>query len=202
MKIKVYKLCITVVVLITAFLLSPFLIQEFENHKIFTVEEVPNQDIAIVFGAGIKENGEPSDALNDRLIVASELYKNQKVKTILVSGDNSFEDYDEPTAMAETLIKDFSIPKETIILDFAGRRTYDTCIRAKTLWKIDSAILVSQDFHLARALYTCESLGIESIGVSASLQPYIFEKYYKSREYLATLKMLIDLYIWAPNYIH
>ncbi len=86
--------------------------------------------------------------------------------------------------------------------DYAGRRTYDTCIRAKENFGLTSAILVTQEFHLYRAIYTCNSLGIDSVGVSASLQPYVFADYYEVREYAATLAMFIDLYVWSPNYIH
>ncbi|QQR55343.1 YdcF family protein [Candidatus Peregrinibacteria bacterium] len=183
------------------FMGSPFLVQRWALDKIFTVEQITEQPVAIVFGAGIGKNGGPSDALYDRLTVASQLYKAGKVSSILVSGDNSTEDYNEPEVMKNTLINAFAIPPNAITQDFAGRRTYDTCIRAKTLFGVEKAILVTQEFHLPRALYTCNSLGIESSGVSASLQPYIFGDYYEFREYAATLQMGVDLYLWSPDYI-
>lgn len=183
-------------------LLSPFFVHRWTESRLFSVDEIEAQPVAIVFGAGIGKNGGPSDALYDRLTVASQLYKAGKVSSILVSGDNSTEDYNEPEVMKNTLINVFAIPESAIAQDFAGRRTYDTCIRAKTVFHVDEAILVTQGFHLPRALYTCESLGIESTGVSASLQPYVFEDYYEQREYFATLQMLVDLYVWSPTYIH
>lgn len=186
-------------------LCSPFLVQRFEASRILTVNELPEDtdetQVALVFGAGIGKNGGPSDALYDRLTVASQLYKAGKVSRILVSGDNSTENYNEPNVMAQTLENAFAIPSSDIIKDFAGRRTYDTCIRAKENFGVTHAILVTQEFHLPRALYTCNSLGVESIGISASLQPYIFDDYYKVREYAATLAMFVDLYVWSPNYI-
>lgn len=186
----------------TVTLLAPFFIKGWANSKILTVEESEAREVALVFGAGIGKNGGPSDALYDRLTVASQLYKADKVKHILVSGDNSSEDYNEPEVMSQTLQNAFAIPAEDITEDYAGRRTYDTCARAKEMFGVESAILVTQTFHLPRALYTCESLGIESSGVSATLQPYVFDVYYKKREYLATLQMLVDLYLWTPDYIH
>ena len=190
----------------TLVLSSPFLVQKFEAEKILIVDELPNDEdgtaVALVFGAGIGKNGGPSDALYDRLTVASQLYKAGKVSRILVSGDNSTDDYNEPDVMSETLQNAFAIPKSVITEDYAGRRTYDTCIRAKENFGLTSAILVTQEFHLYRAIYTCNSLGIDSVGVSASLQPYVFADYYEVREYAATLAMFLDLYVWSPNYIH
>ncbi|MFA5854932.1 MAG: ElyC/SanA/YdcF family protein [Candidatus Gracilibacteria bacterium] len=198
---KLRKILVAFTVCFAIFLLSPFLIQKVEQKNIFTLETIPQKEIAIVFGAGVKDNGAPSDALYDRLTVAADLYNEGKVAKILVSGDNSTENYNEPEVMSQTLQNDFAIPAAAISEDYAGRRTYDTCIRAKEIWGIKEAVLVTQDFHLPRAIYTCSSLGIESVGISASLQPYIFDSFYLVREYAATLKMLVDLYVWTPEYI-
>lgn len=200
MKVSKKKIALALVLLGATFFALPLLVQHFEQAKIYTVENAPTETVAIVFGAGIGKNGGPSDVLYDRLTIASQLYKAGKVQKILVSGDNSYENYNEPEVMATTLINAFAIPKEDVIQDFAGRRTYDT-IRAKEVFGIDHAILVTQDFHLPRALYTCNSLGVDSIGVSASLQPYLLEDYYALREYPATLASFVDLYLWTPTYI-
>ncbi len=199
MKLSKKKIAFFIVTTAVILALSPFLVQSLA--KIYTVEDVPAETVAIVFGAGLGKAGGPSDVLYDRLTVASQLYKAGKVQKILVSGDNSYENYNEPEVMTTTLIDAFAIPAADIGQDFAGRRTYDTCIRAKEVFGIEQAILVTQDFHLPRALYTCNSLGIESVGVSASLQPYILEDYYAFREYPATLAMFMDLYLWSPDYI-
>ncbi len=184
---------------------SPFLIEKIKQDEILSIEKLPDDSegdvYAVVFGAGIGRNGGPSDALYDRLTVAAQLYKSGKVTQILVSGDNPTLDYNEPEVMSTTLQEAFAIPEEVITEDYAGRRSYDTCIRAKEVFGVSKAILVTQDFHLPRAIYTCQSLGLDAVGVSASLQPYIFGDYYELREYFATLKMLVDLYIWAPAYI-
>jgi SanA protein len=201
MKVSKKKIAFALMLLGVTFFALPLLVQHFEQSKIYTVDEVPAQTVAIVFGAGIGKNGGPSDVLYDRLTIASQLYKAGKVQKILLSGDNSYENYNEPEVMATTLINAFAIPKEVIGQDFAGRRTYDTCIRAKEVFGVESAILITQDFHLPRALYTCNSLGVNSVGVSASLQPYVFEDYFAFREYPATLASFVDLYLWSPAYI-
>ena len=103
--------------------------------------------------------------------------------------------------MKTALIDVLNVPSDVVRVDYAGRRTYDTCIRAHELWGVDRAILVSQDFHLPRAIWTCRRLGIESVGVSASLQPYILGSWYRTRERLARYKAFIDVYLWRPDYI-
>ncbi len=195
------KIVLTLLGLALFFLISPALVRHSEANRIFTVDEVEAQPVALVFGAGISKNGGPSDALYDRLTVAAQLYKAGKVSEILVSGDNSTEEYNEPDVMSQTLQKAFKIPSEAITADYAGRRTYDSCIRAKEVFGVENAILVTQEFHLPRALYTCKALGVDSVGVSASLQPYVLEAYYTKRETLALYKMLMDLYLWSPDYI-
>jgi len=137
----------------------------------------------------------------DRLTIASELFLTDRIERILVSGDNHTQEYNEPEVMKQTLIDTFGIPEEAIFADYAGRRTYDTCRRAHDLWGIDQAILISQGYHLPRAIWTCESLGIESTGLSATLQPYLKEIPFKIREVGAIYKAFIDLYLIEPPYI-
>lgn len=189
---------VALVALITAFL--PFHVARLGAQEMRTIEEVEPR-VVIVFGAGLKRDGTPSDALDDRLRVAAELYRQDKAIHILVSGDNRFERYNEPQAMHDALVGEYGVPTDTIAIDFAGRRTYDTCIRAKTLWDVDQAILVSQTFHLPRAIWTCQQLGIDSVGVSASLQTYVREEYYSFREVLALYKAFVDLHLWTPSYV-
>ncbi|HTK59989.1 MAG TPA: ElyC/SanA/YdcF family protein [Candidatus Baltobacteraceae bacterium] len=166
-----------------------------------TAEDAPEAPVAIVFGAGLRRDGKPSDVLRDRLSVAAELYKIGKVKRILVSGDNRFENYNEPQAMNDALVEDFGVDPGAIAIDYAGRRTYDTCARAQAIWGIEQAILVSQKYHLPRAIWTCERLGIRSSGVSASLQPYVKETSFVLREIPAILRAWWDVYVVPPEYV-
>jgi SanA protein len=139
-----------------------------------SITEIPSDDlprIAIVFGAGVFSNGEPSPILQDRIITAVELYRAGRVKKLLMSGDNRLANYNEPAAMKEAAIKQ-GIPGADIIEDFAGRRTYDTCYRAKEIFGVERAVLVTQQYHLTRALYLCQNMGIDSYGISADRRRY------------------------------
>lgn len=172
------------------------------SRYIFTeVVSAPTTTVAIVFGAGLNAQGGPSDVLQDRLAVAADLYHQGKVQTILVSGDNRVEVYNEPQVMFEALTEEFYIPIEAVQIDYAGRRTYDTCVRAKTIWGVDHALLVTQAYHLPRALWTCTALGIESQGVSATLQSYLKDLWFRIRELGALYRMAFDLYFFSPSFI-
>ena len=118
-------------------------------------QEVPTADVAIVFGAGLRRDGRPAAVLHDRVVTAVELYQNGTVKKLLMSGDNRFEYHNEPGAM-RNLAVELGVPDEDIVLDYAGRRTYDTCYRAKEIFEVRNAVLVTQRFHLDRALYLCD----------------------------------------------
>lgn len=171
------------------------------RNRIVPLNDVSAAPVAIVFGAGVNKVGEPSAVLQDRLEVAAQLYDAKKVERILVSGDNSTTDYDEPTNMMRYLVDEKHIPREDIFIDFAGRRTYDTCIRAHTIWGIDDAILVTQEYHLPRALMTCDAVGVKAQGVSADLQPYERINQYRFREVFAFVQALLDVSVFHPKYV-
>ena len=120
--------------------------------------------VAIVLGASVWAPGEPSPWLKYRLETAAGLYQSGRVDAILVSGDNSRIDYDEPTAMRDYLVG-LGIPSEAIALDYAGFDTYDTCVRAHKIFGVDEALLVSQDFHVSRAVAVCRAAGVDARGV-------------------------------------
>lgn len=136
--------------------------------QIYTLASVPDRPVAIAFGAEVYANGRPSAMLADRVKMAAELYQAGKVKALLFTGDNSEVDYNEPEAMRQYAIS-LGVPDSAIVLDYAGFRTYDSCYRARDIFKVSSAILVSQDFHLDRALLICNALGIDSVGVAADV---------------------------------
>ncbi len=186
---------------VLAMIIPVLLVNSYEKNIYRSLGEVENVDLAIVFGAGVKNNGDPSDALKDRLITVAEIYDAGLINKILVSGDNRFKYYNEPEAMRDYLVNVENIPSEDIVLDYAGRRTFDTCIRAKEIFQIDEALLVTQEYHLPRALFTCNSLGVVSNGFPATRQSYVFAGYYGLREVAAVYKAFIDVYIWEPSYL-
>ncbi len=139
---------------------------------IFTPDELsrmPSDDgqVAIVFGAGYWPNGALSLILRERLDAAIELYEAGRVEKLLFSGDNRIVEYNEPGRMLDYALEQ-GVPREDIVLDYAGRRTYDTCYRARDIFDLSSATLVTQRYHLPRALETCRALGLEVIGYSAN----------------------------------
>ena len=167
--------------------------------KVFTVSSVPVRRVAIVFGAGLYRNGSATPVLADRVTAAANLYFAGKVEKLLMSGDNRFVDYNEPEAMRKLAVS-LGVPNEAIVLDYAGRRTYDTCYRAKAIFKVDQAILVTQAFHMPRALYLCNRLGVDSIGVESDLRTY--SKFsllsWNSRELFAMAAAIWDVNIGHP----
>lgn len=167
--------------------------------RLVSLEDAPAKAVAIVFGAGLQRDGTPTPVLRDRVATAAELYFSGKVKKLLMSGDNRFVEYNEPGAMAAYAIS-LGVPEEDIVLDYAGRRTYDTCYRARHIFGIDDAILVTQRFHLPRALYLCNSLGVQALGVDADLRAYRrrSQLIWHLRETPATLIALWEVHISHP----
>ena len=166
--------------------------------RIYTVEAVPERRVAIVFGAGITGDGRPLPALADRVWTAAELYRAGKVGKLLMSGDNRFIEYNEPEAMRRYALAQ-GVPDEDIVLDYAGRRTYDTCYRAGYIFQVQDAILVTQWFHLDRALYTCDKLGIDAVGVAADRREYSYIRFWWWRELAAVTQAWLDLNLLHPT---
>ncbi len=133
---------------------------------IFQIDTVPAYGVAIIFGAQVYTNGNPSAMLADRIQVGAKLYQSGKVRMLLMTGDNHIDSYNEPEVMRQYALR-LGVPAEAITLDYAGFRTYDSCYRARDIFKLDEAILVTQAFHMDRALLICNSLGIRSVGVTA-----------------------------------
>ena len=168
--------------------------------KISSIENVPKSKIAIVFGAGLRWDGSPSPVLRDRVETAVELYKNGRVEKILMSGANENNNYNEPMAMFK-YAQELGVPQEDIIIDLGGRSTYDTCYRAHTIFHFDQAILVTQTFHLSRAIYLCEHLGISANGVSSDRRQYFITSQlgWQLREIPASLEAMWDIWIIKPK---
>ncbi len=172
-----------------------------QKQKVYSkVEDVPAKKVAIVFGAGLWADDKPSPILRDRVLAAAKLYEEGKVQKIIMSGDNRFVNYDEPSAMIELAIEN-GVKKKDLQPDYAGRRTYDTCYRAKHIFELDEAILVTQSFHIIRALHICNALGIDSIGFSSDLSDYPNEKYYEFRDIYALALSMIDINVRKPEVI-
>lgn len=141
--------------------------QTYDSRIYADVNVIPARPVAIVFGAGVSPSGRPSPVLAARVESAFDLYQAGKVRKLLLTGDNRFIWYNEPGAMADYLAER-GVPRSDLVLDYAGRRTYDSCYRARHIFGVEEAILVTQNYHLDRALFTCNGLGIEAIGLASN----------------------------------
>ncbi|MDH6109011.1 vancomycin permeability regulator SanA [Kitasatospora sp. MAP12-15] len=137
-----------------------------QGSRIRTVADAPTEPVAVVFGAG-EVNGVASDYLAHRLDVALALYRAHKVQAILVTGDNSRKGYDEPGVMYTYLVAR-GVPAVRVVRDDAGFDTWDSCTRARRIFGVDRAVLVSQDYHVRRALADCRAAGIDAYAVGAA----------------------------------
>lgn len=193
---------IIVIVLLVLFIslmgLYYYLSTKYEYLIIAEVNErqyLPN--VAIVFGAGYWAGNFLPPILEDRVLKAIELYKAGIIEKMVMSGDNSQVNYNEPAAMKQYAEKK-GIPVEDIICDYAGFRTYDTLYRARDVFNLDNILLITQEYHLPRALYICNELGIHGFGVPCDRRNYTYEWYYKLREIPAILLAWIDVKLLKP----
>jgi SanA protein len=154
----------------------------------------PGPRIAIVFGARVYSNERLSAMLRDRVDTAIDLYHAGKVDKLLLSGGQNGLEYDEPGAMMAHALER-GVPAEAIQPDYGGRRTYDSCYRAAHIFQVEQAVLVTQEFHLPRALLLCDQLGIEVVGVKADRRIYAPRSiaWSETREIPALLAALVDL---------
>lgn len=144
-------------------------------------------DAILVLGAGIRGN-KPSPILEDRLKTAYELYEKGYSDKIIVSGDHSKDNYDEVNVMKAFLINEYNIPSKDIYMDHAGISTYDSMFRLKNVFEAKKVIVVTQKYHLYRALYLGDKLGLDVTGVSANLRDYAGQPKREVREFLARVK--------------
>ncbi len=167
--------------------------------RVYTVETAPTEPAAVVFGAGLTRGGLPTPVLRDRVETAAQLYFAGKVERILMSGADRDPNYSEPDAMRQYALS-LGVPDEAIVLDHEGLRTYDTCFRARDIFGLSSALLVTQGFHMPRALFLCNALGLKAAGVEATNRHYwpLMLFIWNVREQFATLGALVDIYVSRP----
>ena len=160
--------------------------------------EWPRPRVAVVFGASVFGNGELSPVLEDRVDTAIELYRARQIDRILVSGDNRHPSYNEPKAMHDYLVS-HAVDKKDVIVDYAGRSTYETCLRAKSVFGLQRAVLVTQNFHLSRALYLANELGLDAIGVPGDIKLKNEVGYQGLREWAAEVKAYFEVHVSSPQ---
>ncbi|MFF8727508.1 vancomycin high temperature exclusion protein [Streptomyces sp. NPDC015171] len=165
--------------------------------RLRTSADVPRTEVAMVFGAGLWKGDEPSPYLAHRLDAAAGLYREGRIEVVLVTGDNSREDYDEPDAMRAYLTR-HGVPDARIVSDYAGFDTWDSCVRAKKIFGVDRAVLISQGFHIRRAVALCEAAGVDSYGVGVDAVHDTTWYYGGTREIFAAGKAALDA-VFRPD---
>lgn len=171
--------------------------------RIRTMDRIPagEWDCILVLGAGVRPDGSPSDMLNDRVQVGLELYHRQAAPKLLMSGDHGQKDYDEVACMLSLALDD-GVPAADVFLDHAGFSTYESIVRAKEVFGAERIVIVTQEYHLYRALYIAEKLGLEALGVSADLRSYAGQSLRDVREIVARSKDVLAVWLGAePAYL-
>lgn len=166
--------------------------------KIISGEKLTPPNIGLVFGAGLKAKGQPGAVLEDRIFTAIKLFQDGKVSKIIMSGDNRDVNHNEVQAMKNFALEQ-GLPEDAIILDHAGLNTYDSCYRVREAFGLNKIILITQKYHLARALYICNELGVDALGVPAEDRGYAKQSKYSFREYLAGLQAWFEVNITKPE---
>lgn len=158
-----------------------------------TVKSVRHEHVGIVLGAGITKQGKPFRELQARLDVAAEAVKQGKVDKLILSGDNRFKHYDEPTAMIKYLTQEKGIARSKLQPDFAGRSTYESCERASKVFGVKRAVIFSAESHLPRAIYLCRHFGVTAYGVGSGKQGEAKNGW--RREPLARVKAVYNVHV-------
>ena len=161
---------------------------------IYTESDVPKAPVALVLGAQVNPDGTPSAFLAARLDLAKRLYDAGLVEMIIVSGDHLAPEFDEPAAMRDYLIR-AGLPTEKLIADPGGFDTYESCLRAKRIFNLSKLIIVTQSYHLVRAVATCRALGIDAAGVGDDSARQHTIAWWRGmiRDQLACVKTVVDL---------
>ena len=182
-------LCLAVVGTATLFIINGY-VKASAKGRILTTQkaaELEDVDCIIILGCQVKDDGSLSHMLRDRLMRGLEVYETGAAPKLLMSGDHGREEYDEVGAMKNYAIEN-GVPSENVFMDHAGFSTYETMYRAKEIFKAEKVIIVTQEYHLYRALYIAEQLGMEAYGVSADLNRYAGQSMRDFREVLARCK--------------
>ncbi len=201
-----WHLSLSLPLILLGALLTPLALRSYVEASTYTrrytnINQVPPEPVAIVFGAGVWEDGTPMPMLADRIQGAIDLYHLGRVRKILMTGDNATPEYNEVIAM-QYYAHEQGIPLEDIKLDYAGFSTYESCYRAREIFGIEQAVLITQQYHLSRAVYTCNQLGIKAVGYGTpDWGKYQDEsmRFYTQREMLAIIKALVELHILRPK---
>ena len=192
--VVVLVILVAIVVLVTSLITT----QSAGRHIVASPQDAPQAKVAIVLGARVMADGSPSAMLADRLATGVALYKLGKVRKLLLSGDHGQTTYDEVNAMRKYCLAQ-GVPDQDIFMDHAGFDTYETMYRARDVFKVTDCLVVTQGFHVPRAVYIARTLGLDATGVVADLRPYPNEWRFSLREWPARVKAYFQLHVTHPK---
>lgn len=192
-------LCLTVLISATILTVNAYVKSTVKNNLISSEDaaKLTDVDCIVVLGCLVKSDGNPSDMLNDRITRSIELYNLGASSKILMSGDHGSKEYDEVNTM-KNVAKAAGVPSEDIFMDHAGFSTYESIYRAKEIFGAEKIIIVTQEYHLYRALYIAEKLGIEAYGVASDYRKYSGQAMRDLREIVARNKDFVKV-IFKPE---
>lgn len=198
-KVLIFFSILIIISIIIVLLVNEFVKLSTKN-QILDEINIKDIDCILILGAGVKNNT-PSKMLEDRLVTGIELYKNGISPKIIMSGDHSKTDYDEVNVMKDYAINN-GVLSSDIFMDHAGFSTYESIYRAKEIFKAKKIIIVTQEYHLYRALYIANSLGIEAYGIKTEKKKYVGDTYRELREILARNKDFVtSIFKPKPTYL-
>jgi len=182
-----------ILTIIVVFLLSFQTENQGSSYIYQDISKIPNAQTVMILGASVLRNKTMSDMLKDRADTAIDVYNSNKADNILISGDGQAKNYNEVEVVNSYLLEQ-GIPKEKILLDYYGFDTYDSLYRARDIFGIKNLIISTQNFHLPRALFIAQSLGIQAYGITADKHKYKNMELNIGRELLATVKAYVDVF--------
>ncbi len=203
-KIAALVVALAILAFVAAMLsLSAYVKTESEDFVFGVDDEIQGKyDCILVLGAGLKKDGTPSNMLEDRLRRAYSLYESGVSDKILVSGDNGRISYNEPVAMAKYLVLNMGVPEEDVVIDYAGFSTYDSLYRARDIFCAERVVVVTQEYHLYRAVYTAQRLGLFAVGASSDYHIYSGQENRDVREIAARAKDFFScIFMPEPKYL-
>jgi SanA protein len=181
--------------LITGFICFYVIEKSTQNQITYNLQSVIPCKVGLVLGTSPKlKNGNPNLYFTYRIDAAVKLYNSQKVKYLLLSGDNRRDDYNEPKEMHDALVKR-GVPDSCLVLDYAGLRTFDSMVRCKDIFGQDTVIVISQQFHNARAVYIANKIGLVAYGFNAQEVTTQKAIKIKFREFFSRIKCVLDIYV-------
>ncbi len=201
---RLFIILISVIVLaLAALLIINAAVRSAANGRILTGDEATSlyADCIIVLGAGVYSSGQPSPMLSDRLDYGIELYHAGAAPKLIMSGDHGRTDYDEVNVMKEYAIER-GVPSQDVFMDHAGFSTYESLYRARDVFEAERVIIVTQEYHMYRALYIAEKLGLEAYGVCSDPREYALQWYRDLREVAARAKDFLQcIYMPEPTFL-